>query len=267
MIDDSLREQYFDQGYIILRGIVPPDLIERMRTAVDETIQSAIDTGVPTVFWEDRSRAVPSRIGHILREDRVRPEFVAQFEETPLVEVVESILQMPVRFALCGVLCGGGGHPYIQGWHRDSGETQNEEDLARDLENMKRSVQMNAPLYPDRYLQIVPGSHKRLSLPEEKAVFENDPTGDIPGGMTVEMEPGDAAFYFPQMIHRGFNPDGHRRFSMHHAFWAAGEPVHRHEVETITRILDVYGPVTRTLAQRYLDALPQGTPPDIIRRP
>lgn len=264
VVSDEIRLQYFEQGYIIIRGIIGASLIEDMREACADIVRRSIETGVPSLAWENREKAVPARIGHILREDRCCPAFVAQFEETPVVEIVEGLLQRPVRFALCGVLCGGGGHAYIQGWHRDTGEIRNEDDLQRDLEMMRKSVQMNAPLYPDRYLQVVPGSHRRFSTPEEKQVFESDPTGDMPGALTVEMEPGDAVFYYPQLIHRGYNPEGHRRFSMHHCFWDADEPVHRHELESVVRLLDGYGPKTRLLAERYLKAM-SDSPPNILR--
>src|SRR5436309_955364 len=64
-------------------------------------------------------------------------------------------------------------------------------------------VQINAPLFPDRFLTIVPGSHLRETTPEERDVLANAPTGDMPGQLIVETQPGEVAFYYPNLLHRG----------------------------------------------------------------
>ena len=122
-------------------------------------------------------------------------------------------------------------------------------------------VQINAPLFPDRYLQIVPGSHLRPATAEERAVLEHNAAGAMPGQRDVTMEPGDVAFYFANLLHRGYNPKGALRWTMHHAFMRADEPVQSYDQGQDSWILqpgnlDSLPPTLRLHMQRYLDARP-----------
>ena len=51
----------------------------------------------------------------------------------------------------------------------------------------------------------------RPTTSAEREVLANNPAGDMPGQMTVETEPGDVAFYYSNLLHRGYNPAGESR--------------------------------------------------------
>ncbi len=128
--------------------------------------------------------------------------------------------------------------------------------------------QINAPLFPDRYLTIVPGSHLRRTTAEEREVLANARAGDMPGQMTVELEPGDVVFYYPNLLHRGFNPDGALRWTMHHAFLSASAPVYGHERGQEKWIaepgyLESLPSEVRLRMERYLEAVPAGASPNL----
>src|SRR3712207_920727 len=111
------------------------------------------------------------------------------------------------------MLAGGDGKPYVQRWHRDLAPTEGAHEVAVLERNYRIVTQINGPLFPDRYLQIVPASHLRPTTPEERAVLANDPTGEMPGQLAVEAEPGDVVFYYPNLLHRGYNPAGALRWT------------------------------------------------------
>ena len=129
-------------------------------------------------------------------------------------------------------------------------------------------IQFNAPLFPDRYLMIVPGSHLRPTTAAERDVLAHAAAGDMPGQLAVELEPGDVVFYYPNLLHRGFNPNGAFRWTMHHAFVSAAAPVCRHERGQEawigqTSYLESLPPRVRSAMQRYLDAVPEGPSPNL----
>src|SRR3712207_3795800 len=129
-------------------------------------------------------------------------------------------------------------------------------------------MQINAPLYPDRYLTIVPGSHLRPTTDEERHVLANAATGDMPSQLRVETEPGDVTFYYPNLLHRGYNPEGALRWTMHHAFMSAAAPVYVHERGQDGWIrhpgyLDSLPPTLRAAMQRFLDNVPDGPLPNL----
>ena len=82
------------------------------------------------------------------------------------------------------------------------------------------------------------------------------------GAMVVELEPGDIVYYDVNLWHRGWNPQGVNRWSMHCAFWNAECPVMAHEhgqreAFTESRHLERMPTVARGYIERYLDNYPQ----------
>ena len=91
----------------------------------------------------------------------------------------------------------------------------------------------------------------------------------MPNALVVELEPGDIAYYNANLWHRGWNPEGHKRWTMHCAFWNAGATVmvheHRQREQLIRqRHLEQMPPITRQYVQRYLDNYPEADPPSVF---
>jgi hypothetical protein len=262
------REQYQSEGYFIRRGIIPLEQVETLKADIRGLLERSAAGDGPEVPWINREQRIPERLGALLRPEWVQPAFVDSLERGPFFSIAEQLLGQPVRYSLFGMLAGGDGKPYIQGWHRDLAPIQGEQEMPV-LERGRRTVmQINAPLFPDRYLTIVPGSHRRPTTAEEREVLANNAAGDMPGQLVVETEPGDVAFYYPNLLHRGYNPEGRLRWTMHHAFLAAAAPVYQHERGQESWIrqpgyLDSLPPATRTALQRYLDAVPDGPSPNL----
>ncbi len=270
MLSDVEREQYRLEGYIILRGIIPSSQIEAMRADVRGLLERSAGGDGPDVPWINREKRIPERLGQLLRPEWIRPSFIQSLESGPFLPIAREILGAEVRYSLFGMLAGGDGKPYIQGWHRDLAPTSGEHERAILERNYRIFTQINAPLFPDRYLSIVPGSHLRPTTPAEREVLANDPTGDMPGQLTVETEPGDVAFYYSNLLHRGFNPNGALRWTMHHAFVRADQPVAVHERGQEGWIaapgyLDSLPAPLRLFMSGYLDAVTDDPPPDLLR--
>ncbi|MDA0839768.1 MAG: phytanoyl-CoA dioxygenase family protein [Planctomycetota bacterium] len=267
-ITDQHRNQYHSQGYFTLKNVVPPSQREALIQAIKDLMERSIQTGQPELRWINKDERIPGRIGGILEPSRLQPGFADSLANGPYFSVAEQILKSPARYCVCGILAGGGGEKYIQGWHRDTAPIEGERELAVLQRNYRLYTQINAPLYPDRFLQIVPGSHLRKSSEEELDVLHNNPTGDLPGQITVELDPGDVVFYYNNLFHRGYNPEGELRWTMHHGFMVANAPIYDVEagqdswigqegyIESLPEGLQVY-------VQRYLDRCGDGPAPKI----
>jgi phytanoyl-CoA dioxygenase PhyH len=262
------HEQYRRAGYIILRGLIPPAEIEALKSDVRQLVEEAAAGTGPEIAWINQEKRIPERLGQLLRPGWIRPSFAASLESGPYFPIVEQILSGPARYSLFGMLAGGDGKPYVQNWHRDLAPIEGDQQLPVLERGYETVVQINAPLFPDCFLTIVPGSHLRETTPAEREVLANAPTGDMPGQLIVETQPGDVAFYYPNLLHRGYNPDGALRWTMHHAFLSAAAPVYSHERGQERWIaqpgyLDSLPPSLRLAMQRYLDAVPDGPSPNL----
>jgi hypothetical protein len=134
------------------------------------------------------------------------------------------------------------------------------------LENHAILKQYNVPLLPgDRFLNIVPTSHLRASTPAEIQAAGAGEQADMPDAMIVELEPGDVVYYNANLWHRGWNPEGRDRWTMHSAFWSTAYPVMKHEYGQREALLqpghlEQMPPITALYIQRYLAQYPEGEP-------
>jgi ectoine hydroxylase-related dioxygenase (phytanoyl-CoA dioxygenase family) len=266
---------YHEQGYLIRRGAFSAERIAALRAAVDHMLERAYRGEIETrevegadpedleIQWINREKRIVQRIDLMLWPEKYEPAYGAWIAED-LVPDAEVLIGGPVRYSGFGMLASGGGKGYRLGWHRDIGKpgAPDEEEYLRRWHG--KLVQVNAPLLPgDRFVEIVPGSHLRASTPAELAVFRA-PIGstEMPGALTVELEPGDIVYYNPNLWHRGWNPRGEMRRTLHTAFWQCDQPVFAHEAgqrEALSdpQFLAALPPVTRTLVERFLEAYPK----------
>jgi ectoine hydroxylase-related dioxygenase (phytanoyl-CoA dioxygenase family) len=267
-LSESFDRDTFDrQGFSVVRQAFDASRIAALQAAVDAVIERGL-AGQIELEWLDRDGGVPQRISHLLHPDKYAAVFGAWLAED-LAGPLEAILGAPARHSLFGMLSGGAGQTYRQRWHRDLARPGDpgEEDLLHRFHGI--CVQFNAPLLAgDRFLEVVPSSHRRASLPAEieAAAAEG---GQMPGGVALALEPGDIVYYNANLWHRGWNPKGMQRRTLHCAFWRASYPVMQHEYGQADALGEVdhlaaLPPRARFLVQRYLDACPAGPPSSLL---
>jgi len=268
VISQKDKETYAAQGFLILRCAFAQTRIAALLEAVERLIDKGL-AGECALGWIDREGRLPSRTGHLLNPDKYHPAFADWIDED-LAPHLEALICGPeVRHSLFGMLASGGGKPYTQKWHRDLGKPGAPDETAYLHRHEGSFVQFNAPLVSgDRFLHIVPGSHRRASAAAEIEASRSE-SGKMPNALVVALEPGDIAYYNANLWHRGWNPEGHKRFTMHCAFWNAEVPVMQHEYgqrEPLTQQghLGQMPPITRQYIQRYLDNYPAAHPPSLF---
>ncbi|MSR83586.1 MAG: hypothetical protein EXS58_11800 [Candidatus Latescibacteria bacterium] len=261
------RSAFDEQGYLILRQVFSPQRVQALRGAVEGLMERAL-AGRCEVRWLDRERGIPDRISHLLHPDKFDPAY-AEWLDQDLAAHFEALVG-PVRHSLFGMLAGGGGQPYRQAWHRDLGKPGDPDEAGFLRRFHGRSVQFNAPLLPgDHFLNIVPASHLRASTPAEIAAAAAGDQAQMPEALVVEVEPGDIVYYNANLWHRGWNPEGGMRWSLHCAYWRAEYPVMKHEHGQREAFLtpghlERFPGQARQFLQRYLDRYPEGPAPSAL---
>ena len=110
------------------------------------------------------------------------------------------------------LFCAQAGVDYRQGWHRDLMQIPDEEiDPAWFSDaHLHNYVQVNLALGVDRCLWLVPGSQRRPFDAAERALFGDSQkmapldAGELPTGKQIVLQPGEAAFYNNNTVHRGY---------------------------------------------------------------
>lgn len=204
-------EEQLKDGYLILRGVVPPSELEALRASAEAVIQ--------------RRPKYPGL--RIKFDDFIEPDTANLVEfclhENTLGVSRQLLKGSDVAVNFMAMLTNPLADVGPADWHRDYTTDYNDgklpplADLLFDLlANGPTSVQWNIPLYDDNVLWVVPGSHSRINTPEEDRQLKKDPRVPIPGGIPVELAAGDAVVYnnLP-ILHWGSNYSTALRRTIH----------------------------------------------------
>ncbi len=224
----SNRDQFMDQGFLVLRNVIPQTKLNAIRTSCEAILERQ------KIAWtSDRQPDdPPGGIWETSRQPRVRMERPGMIdnESVNVIEdfwVAEDTLDTASRL-LCNpepnvtsmwMMCNPQtDHVGGTGWHRDihPEDMAPMEALAADfLENGPRYTQWNVPLYDDSVLWAVPGSHRRINNPEETAQLLSNPKEPVVGGIPIQLRAGDGVIYSNFLIHTGSNYTTKLRRTLH----------------------------------------------------
>lgn len=199
MLSEHELQQYRTQGYLI-RPILSAQEVAQYVSAIDD--------------------ALARRDAHARM---VNLQFLQPGKD---VRAIQPIICNPKIHAVIRDLLGGGyvvidgaslfcaqaGVDYRQGWHRDLMQIPDEEiDPAWFSDaHLHNYVQVNLALGVDRCLWLVPGSHRRPFDAAERALFGDSQKmapldgPELGAGKQIELQPGEAAFYNNNTVHRGY---------------------------------------------------------------
>lgn len=222
---DALREQLKEQGYVVVRKAIDGELVEAARSAFERMIERARRDEFEGFHWIDADQEVPGFVSDLLTPAKYDPAY-GQILEQVLLPLGEQLLQLPVRLSWLLMLTSGASHPYSVALHRDNNQlgADDEPELLK-LYEMK-GIYFQAPLLPDSFLQVVPGSHVRLANESEAEIAAGAVARtDVPGLTTIDLQPGDVIFRQTNLMHQGWNPEGHARWTLVSSLWADELPL------------------------------------------
>jgi len=240
--DEGMIHHYWSQGYVALRGIVPPSLVRDLRAEADKAREYTHEKIDPQVQRAPRIREMADKIN-------VKP-FQDYHELPELVRVLERLFgpgSKPGTMEWLTILIEPKLYPRHGGWHRDGvcdipmndqNSAENLTKRATSLHRPRSGNQVNCALYNDSCLWFVPGSHLRVrDLDGEKQTFcfrtgtnpFNQPDADhavlerlciddcraFPGAVQMHLAPGDYLLYRSQAWHCGLAFPSAPRATLH----------------------------------------------------
>jgi hypothetical protein len=203
---EGQKEQLMREGYVIVRDIIPPDELERLRESVDTIIdKSPPSSRVKVTEWVDKqtANAVEFYFG-----DRT-------------LDFSRRLMDAPDAAPLgMWVLCHSG-----TGWHRDLHPI----DMAP-LDGLQEDIRLNGPpylqwnlaLYDDSYLHIIPRSHLRRNNEAESKKERRMGVVPLPGEITVDLKAGDGLVYINGILHSATPNNDEKRRTLHFGYQSFG---------------------------------------------
>lgn len=230
---DVDRDRFLKEGYVVLRGVVPPDELEPLRASYEVLVEHQKQ------IWADTREADDPPGGHW--ETAMQPRL--NLGAPPLADLIDERSAAAVEIwlhehtqrassQLLGVedaavtqmslMCSP---PYKDfgpaQWHRDffpaycAPLQAYAEDIA---EAGPRYVQWNLSLYDDDVLWVVPGSHLRPNTEDENRQLIEDNHAPLDRGVQTHLEAGDGVVYILPILHWGSNYSTRLRRCIHGGF-------------------------------------------------
>ena len=214
-------QQLRDDGYIILREVIPPEQLDDVRASFEVLVERQKEIWAqesnPSV-WETGAQPRLSHFENLIDEETANTVEAWMHENT--LGVGRQLLSVPEQTGIAGMMlmCSP---QYDRGpahWHRDVHpiDMAPMASLQADfLENGPKYLQWNVSLYDDDVLWVVPGSHRRLNTEAENRQLLENPRVPLPGGIPVELKAGDGVVYSNYILHWGSNYSAKLRRTIH----------------------------------------------------
>jgi ectoine hydroxylase-related dioxygenase (phytanoyl-CoA dioxygenase family) len=212
----NLREN----SHAIVRGLFDPSTAERLREICERVLEQ----------WRRAPRSDNPPVGpqanymrHVNDPEyhRDHPDdlaFLLDAVGAPQVaKAIGEALDEDYFFQMTSLYFNPTGDSQDGFWHKDKIGAEANVALVPET---GAGLQLQIALVPTDDLELVPGSHFRDYTPEEHAICvadgeRNNRSNEMPGGVRVELQPGDAALFTQLCIHRGrYHTDKLRRTLM-----------------------------------------------------
>lgn len=231
------REEYVTVGFTVLRDLIPASLLADLRRETDRAREIA----------RQRHGPQAQRLQPVYNYEELNAQVFRDFLGLDGMQAtVAGILGPEHRQTdIMGVLLEPAEKAWCTHWHRDWGYNAAHVKLDVFFEavrNLGLFNQLNAALYDDHSLWVVPGSHDREDTEAERAVFPRVPppgpslsgemtpaereiaclgyTRQMPGAIPVTLFAGDVAFYRACQWHVGNYVPYTKRATLHDGFYS-----------------------------------------------
>ncbi len=226
--------QLFEDGFIVLRGVVPPDWLDPLRDSFERMVERQKE------IWarERKPDEPPGGEWETSPQPRLHFETLVDGETANTMAFCLHENTMGVsRRIMRAEAAGNTGFMFMcnpvedrgpAAWHRDIHPIDQAplRGLQTDLlDNAPGYLQWNIPLYEDNVLWVVPKSHLRGNTEEENRRLERNPRELLPDGVRVGLNAGDGVVYTNTILHWGSNYSARTRRTIHLGYRSYGGPI------------------------------------------
>jgi hypothetical protein len=202
MITEVHKNQYMEDGYFVVDDLLPPAMFAEVEAAC-RRVKAKVRAGEVDVFTHWSTPGDPWCIRGLIDPQFGEPIFAEYLLYEPFMACCRAFMGEELRMGWIDLRTNPHSDDFPGGWHRD---IEKDPSLQREMEILNKPIvdfRWYLPLVEDNCLQIVPGSHRRNRTELERDCLVNNPHIDLPDQLTINLCPGQVAFWSGNTIHRG----------------------------------------------------------------
>ncbi|KAL1741135.1 hypothetical protein HDZ31DRAFT_46086 [Schizophyllum fasciatum] len=224
------KKTFDDLGYVVISDLIPSEVHPELEAATERVIartragewphRRVVGKQFPPF---DHDNPDSWGVQHVMQPDLGEPAFARWYTSPALRATAAGLMHCAedqLQMELFNILINPAAHDFALRWHRDAVEgTASPEEEARALQVAQYGIQWNTALYRDSCLYVVPGSHRVLRTPEQRAHSTNieapkNPL-DMPDAIRLTLNPGETVFYNSNILHCAAYDSKQRRATLH----------------------------------------------------
>lgn len=214
---NSLKQEWQQNGYLIVRSLYDRDRVARLRSICDEILAQWLrESSNPAQTAELINMAFLTEPRYFTNHPEWLIELLNAIADEKILSILAEILDIESQFHNTQYFFNPATRSRAGDWHRDQqfGADSEETQQARMAEAV--GMHIHIPFLADNCLELIPGTQARWDTEAEheirKGLNGKKPTDEMPGAVRIELEAGDACFFSAWMIHRGnYRSDYFRR--------------------------------------------------------
>lgn len=203
--NDELH-RYSTQGFILKRGIIAPERATLLGQEIENLHESMARSTPADVHasWEEGIPADhPKRIRQLMNSEKVSPVLDAISKSDGVLSIMRQLIGPDVYLYHSKLMMKAARDGTFTPWHQDWGYWRH---AMREPSQVNCMLAIDPNIAANGALRFVEGSHKRGPIDHKEfasASFNIGLDGDINqyDSVMVEMQPGDAVFFGPLVIH------------------------------------------------------------------
>ena len=213
-LNDAQRQEYFTQGYTLVRGVLTPEQVDAYRARAREFAMGKLPPGSEKMVVKDvrvakglvRPEDPEKGIWKYLNPDRYDPLFAAYRARPELLDRVEGLIGPDIKAFLVMFIYKPPAIDFVHPYHQDAYYFPFEPHDGC----LGTWMALDHTAADNGTISVIPGSHKLdiLLHGEPKGssvnygVFGVDGYDGHPDEVTLELDPGDCLFFHSRLLHK-----------------------------------------------------------------
>lgn len=203
-----LQSEYDENGFIILRDFFTTKELLRLSELVDGVHER----------WLEMNREAFEQHGLINMHSLTQAQYFVDEPDNrrllfkaiapaKLVELLDEVFEQEIHFHNTQLFFNPHDPEQMPYWHRDLQFSDIPDEKQQAAQTELLTLHVRIPLVKEVGLELIPGTHRRWDTELERKVRlgldGHSNSEDLPGGVELDLEPGDLVVFNAQMIHRG----------------------------------------------------------------
>ncbi len=204
-----LKQQWNEQGYLVIPQLFSSGLVEELRTICDGIFKQWVNqSSEPEKFANLTNMAFLTEPHYFIDYPEELTVLLKAIAHPKILDILDQIVNPDLIFHNTQYFFNPASYTRNGDWHRDQQFGAPNEEIEQLRMKTTIGIHVHIAFLPDNNLEYIPGSHQRWDTPQEREIRKGLNgkqlnSSEMLNSKRIYLNPGDAVFFNAWGIHRG----------------------------------------------------------------